>query len=85
MDIKENRLYSPSSAGMLDGARDVRIGGAKLNNVAGDFSMHSSSNTFIYIRQESGILLFISFVTYYEDAMAMLHCHFVSFLWSCIL
>lgn len=74
MDTNENRLYSPSSAGMLDGARDVRIGGAKLKNVAGDFSMHSSSNTFIYIRQESSvgfrsvlvlllllILLFVSF------------------------
>ena len=74
MDTNENRLYSPSSAGMLDGARDVRIGGAKLKNVAGDFSTHSSSNTFIYIRQDSGvgfrsvlvlllllILLFVSF------------------------
>ena len=60
MDINENRPYSPSSAGILDGARDVRIERARLNNVAGNFSVDSfsvdsSSNTFIYIRQESGV------------------------------
>jgi hypothetical protein len=41
---------------MLGGARDVRIDRARLNNVAGNFSVDSSfSNTFIYIRHESGV------------------------------
>ena len=57
MDINENQPYSPSSARMLDGARDVRIDRAKLNNVAGNFSVDSaSSNTVVfYVRQESGV------------------------------
>ena len=55
MDINENQPYSPSSAHILDGARDVRIDRARLNNVAGNFSVDSSSTTFIYIRQESGL------------------------------
>ena len=55
MVIDKKQPYSPSSAGILDGARDVRIDRAKLNNVAGNYSVNSSSNTIIYIRQESGV------------------------------
>lgn len=55
MDINENRPFYPSSAGMFDGARGVRIERARFNNVAGNFSVDSSSNAFIYIRQESGV------------------------------
>lgn len=56
MDVHENQPSS-SSASILEGAHDVRIDRAKMTNVAGNFSVDSSSNTFIIniIKQESGI------------------------------
>jgi hypothetical protein len=52
MDVYENR---PSSAYFLDGAHDIWIERAKLTNIAGNSSVDSSSNTLVFIKQESGI------------------------------
>ena len=54
MDVHEHRP-STSSAGMLDGAHDVRIDRANLTTVAGNSMANSSSNTLILVKQESGI------------------------------
>lgn len=59
MDVHESKPYCPSStsASILDGARDVRIDGAKFTNVAGnsESTVDSSSNVVVFIKLESGI------------------------------
>lgn len=69
MDVEEQKPGTTSSAGMLDGARYVRIDGAKLTSVAGNSTVNR--NTFIVIKQESGIgvrslitLLVLAFLFY---------------------
>ena len=56
MDVHENQLSSPSRASILDGAKDFRIDGAKMTSVGGNSSVNYSSNTntYIFIKQESG-------------------------------
>ena len=54
MDAHEHKS-STSSTGILDGAHDIRIDGANITNVAGNSMVTSSSNTFILVKQESGI------------------------------
>lgn len=55
MDVHEDQPSSPSSASILEGAHDVRIDRAKITNVAGNSSADYSSNTYIFIKQESGL------------------------------
>ena len=55
MDVHEDQPSSPSSASILDGAHDVWIDRAKITNVAGNSSADHSSNTYIFIKQESGL------------------------------
>ena len=51
MNIQEHKRSATSSASIFDGAQDSRIDRVKFTNVAGN----SVSNTFISIKQESGI------------------------------
>lgn len=54
MDVNEN--MPSSNAGILDMAQDGRIERANLTSVGGNsLTVGSSSNTFIFIKQESGI------------------------------
>jgi hypothetical protein len=54
MDVHESQPSSPSSAGLLHGAHDVHIDRATLTSVGGN-SLVNPSNTFILIKQESGM------------------------------
>ena len=53
MDVKEHKCFTTSSAGIFDGAHNVRIGRAKFTNVAGNSTVNSFSNTFVLVKQES--------------------------------
>jgi hypothetical protein len=55
MDVKERKPSTMSSADTLGWAHDNRFEGAKFNNVAGNYTVNSTSNTFIFIKQESGV------------------------------
>ena len=53
MDVKEHKSFTTSSAGILDGAHNVRIGRVKFTNVAGNSTVSSVSNTIVLVQQES--------------------------------
>ena len=53
MDVKEHKCFTTSSAGIFDGAHNLRIDRAKFTNVAGNSTVNSFSNTFIVVKQES--------------------------------
>ncbi|KAF8694389.1 hypothetical protein AX14_002056 [Amanita brunnescens Koide BX004] len=55
MDIKERKPSTMSSADTLGWAHDNRFEGASFNNIAGNYTVNSSSSTFIFIKQESGV------------------------------
>ncbi|KAF8703906.1 hypothetical protein AX14_014134 [Amanita brunnescens Koide BX004] len=52
INVKEHK---PPSASILNGAHDNRIDRAKFTNVTGNYTVNSFSNTFVLIKQESGI------------------------------
>ena len=52
MDVYENQA---SSTCFLDGVHNIWIERAKLTNIASNSSVDSSSNTLVFIKQESGI------------------------------
>ena len=54
MDVKEHKPSTISSAGILDGAHNNQIDGAKFTNVGGNSTVTSFSTTFVIIKQESG-------------------------------
>lgn len=54
MDVKEYKLPTISSAGILAGAHNNQIDGAKFNNVGGNSTVTSFSTTFVIIKQEPG-------------------------------
>ena len=70
MDVKEHKSFTTSSAGIFDGAHDVRIGRAKFTNIAGNSTVNSFSNSFVLIKQASAgvgvrsviILLILAFL-----------------------
>ena len=54
MDVKEHKPSTTSSAGILEGAHNNKIDGAKFSNVGGNSTVTSISTTFVIIKQESG-------------------------------
>ncbi|KAF8703903.1 hypothetical protein AX14_014131 [Amanita brunnescens Koide BX004] len=55
MDIKERKPSTMSSVDTFGWAHDNRFERANFNNVAGNYTVNSISNTFIFIKQESGV------------------------------
>ena len=55
MDMKERKPSTMSSADTLGWAHDNQFEGANFTNVAGNYRVNSISNTFIFIKQESGV------------------------------
>ena len=53
--VEEHKPASTSSTGIFNGAHNVRIDGARFTNVAGNSTVNSFSNTFVFIKQESGV------------------------------
>ena len=55
MDIKECKPSTMSSVDTLGWAHDNRFEGPNFTHVAGNYGVNSISNTFIFIKQESGV------------------------------
>ena len=55
MDITEPKPSTMSSADTLGCAHDNRFEGTNFTNVAGNYTVNSISNTFIFIKQVSGV------------------------------